>query len=200
MKKILALMLAVLLVLSLAACGEKENKPSGSNTDKPGTSQTDNQGGESTGGDETDEPNATPTMEQLALKACLPGLTALEGCTFEEYWGSGVKFDRNDSLTADDMKTLVEAVWTICADVSADGVYTVNNSGSTNTIKESYASLADKYGEDIKYVAREEDDGFIAFMDFEWYYTYEGQVRVVQIGGTNKGINVKTMNMGTLEK
>ncbi len=204
MKRLLALLLALMMVFALVACNDNGDNPG--NTDNPGTSQggqenPGTQGGEeNNGGNETDDPNAAPTMEQLALKACLPGLTALEGCTFEEYWGSGVKFDRNDSLTADDIKTLVEAVWAICADVSADGVYSVTNSGGTNTIKESYASLTDKYGADINYVAREDDDGYVSFMQFEWYYTYEGKVRVVQINGNNKEINVKTMDMGTLEK
>ncbi len=41
MKKILALMLALVMVLCFAACGERGETPSGSNTDNPGTSETD---------------------------------------------------------------------------------------------------------------------------------------------------------------
>ncbi len=49
MKKLFAFLLAAMLVLSLAACGENTDKPSGG-TDKPGTSQGDNSGGNSNGG------------------------------------------------------------------------------------------------------------------------------------------------------
>ena len=44
MKKLLALLLALMMVLSLAACGGGDDTPSG-NEDNPGVSQSDNQGG-----------------------------------------------------------------------------------------------------------------------------------------------------------
>ena len=44
MKKLLALLLAAMMVFALAACGNNET-PSGSEGDKPGTSQSDNKGG-----------------------------------------------------------------------------------------------------------------------------------------------------------
>lgn len=43
MKRILAILLAAMLVFSLAACGDNSDNPG--NTDNPGTSQTDNPGG-----------------------------------------------------------------------------------------------------------------------------------------------------------
>ena len=52
MKKLFALLLAMMMIFSLAACGDNET-PSGSGGDNPGTSQTDNQGGsENQGGEE----------------------------------------------------------------------------------------------------------------------------------------------------
>lgn len=57
MKKALALMLALMMVLSLAACGGKDDKqPSGSN-DNPGTSQQSEQNTD----DNTSKENAEPT-------------------------------------------------------------------------------------------------------------------------------------------
>ena len=51
MKKLLAILLAAMMLLSLAACGNNDDNPSGSENN-PGTSQTDNQGGtENQGGD-----------------------------------------------------------------------------------------------------------------------------------------------------
>ncbi len=55
MKRILAILLAVMLVFSLAACGGNGDTPG--NTDKPGTSQ----GGENTPGGNTDKPGNTDT-------------------------------------------------------------------------------------------------------------------------------------------
>ncbi len=54
MKKLLAILLASMMIFSLAACGNNET-PSGSEGDNPGTSQTDNQGGESTDGSEEND-------------------------------------------------------------------------------------------------------------------------------------------------
>lgn len=52
MKKLLAILLALMMVFALAACGNNET-PSGSEGDNPGTSQTDSQGGsENQGGEE----------------------------------------------------------------------------------------------------------------------------------------------------
>ena len=52
MKKLLAILLAAMMVFALAACGDSET-PSGSEGDKPGTSQSDSQGGtENQGGEE----------------------------------------------------------------------------------------------------------------------------------------------------
>ena len=52
MKKLLAILLAAMMLLSLAACGNNDDNPSGSENN-PGTSQSDNQGGtEDQGGEE----------------------------------------------------------------------------------------------------------------------------------------------------
>ena len=55
MKKLLAILLAAMMLLSLAACGNNDDNPSGSENN-PGTSQSDNQGGtENQGGEEKAE-------------------------------------------------------------------------------------------------------------------------------------------------
>ncbi len=52
MKKLLAILLAAMMLLSLAACTSNDDNPSGSENN-PGTSQSDNQGGtENQGGEE----------------------------------------------------------------------------------------------------------------------------------------------------
>ena len=55
MKKVLAILLAAMMLLSLAACTNNDDNPSGSENN-PGTSQSDNQGGtENQGGEEKAE-------------------------------------------------------------------------------------------------------------------------------------------------
>ncbi len=49
MKKILAMLLALVMVLALAACGEQGGTPSGGNTDTPGSSQGDSGDGNDNG-------------------------------------------------------------------------------------------------------------------------------------------------------
>ena len=49
MKKLFALLLAMMMIFSLVACGENTDTPSGSEGNNPGTSQTDNQGGNNGG-------------------------------------------------------------------------------------------------------------------------------------------------------
>ena len=51
MKKLLAILLAAMMVFTLAACGNNDDNPSGSENN-PGTSQSDNQGGENSDGGE----------------------------------------------------------------------------------------------------------------------------------------------------
>ena len=55
MKKLFALLIALMMIVSLVACGENTDTPSGSEGNNHGTSQTDNQGGnnggENNGGD-----------------------------------------------------------------------------------------------------------------------------------------------------
>ncbi len=55
MKKLFALLIALMLVLSLAACGDN-NKPD-ADKNNPGTSQTDNQGGGNSNNNTTDNGN-----------------------------------------------------------------------------------------------------------------------------------------------
>ena len=87
MKKLFALLLAVMMVFSLAACGNNDDNPSGSENN-PGTSQsgdqggTENQGGESTnngGGDEVVVDVDLLDLADADIIAIKNGKTVLEG-------------------------------------------------------------------------------------------------------------------------
>ena len=69
MKKLFALLIALMMIVSLVACGENTNTPSGSEGDKPGTSQ----GGESNNGGENNNngDNNTETYDLTTVAGYL---------------------------------------------------------------------------------------------------------------------------------
>ena len=81
MKKVLAILLAAMMLLSLAACGNNDDNPSGSENN-PGTSQSDNQGGtENQGGENNSSPSTQGTTEPEELS--VPEVLAKYGFTEE---------------------------------------------------------------------------------------------------------------------
>ena len=137
MKKILAILLAAMMVFALAACGNNET-PSGSEGDKPGTSQndtpggTENQGGENNnGGEGNNGDSLSKVLNDVGLT--LESITPAEGIfdhTFDDeankiyfYMEAGTKKD-----AASYMNKVIEA-----CKVVADGgkLYTAN---STNEL------------------------------------------------------------------
>ncbi len=111
MKKLFAILFAAMMLLSLAACGENTDKPSG-DTDKPGTSQ----GSENNkGGDE----------EAWTAGFNLPGLTTPEGCTAELrlYNDKCVIFEKSGSFTEAEVDAFAKQVWDSCMEVSSNGIY-----------------------------------------------------------------------------
>ena len=79
MNKILALLLAIMMVLSLAACGGGDNTPSG-NKDNPGVSQSDNQGGGNT--DNQGGENQGGTEQGFKM----PTLNSYDTFPSSDYW------------------------------------------------------------------------------------------------------------------
>ena len=79
MKKILALMLAAMMVFALAACTNNDDNPSGSENN-PGTSQSDNQGGtENQGGEEIVVDVDLFDISDTDITAIKNGKTVMEG-------------------------------------------------------------------------------------------------------------------------
>lgn len=158
MKKILALLLAMMMVFALAACGGNEENPSGSGTTDPGTSQQDQPG--------NNDGNAGD-FAALAEKYSLPGLTAPEGSTVDE-WGGGIRFQKDGGFTEEEINTFAQAVWDVCNDISTEGIYntkTVDTSTGKQGKGDEYASLSETMHSDECY----------------WYYTYNDAIRMVRI-------------------
>ena len=108
MKKVLAILLAAMMLLSLAACGNNDDNPSGSENN-PGTSQSDNQGGEENKGGEENNGGAEtydwPTDEWI--------IDAMK------YTGAGdiVSIERNDTENKKEIKLRIDGA--IFADVAS---------------------------------------------------------------------------------
>ena len=137
MKKLLAILLAAMMLLSLAACGNNDDNPSGSENN-PGTSQSDNQGGtenqggeNNNGGEENNGDSLSKVLNDVGLT--LESITPAEGIfdhTFDDeankiyfYMEAGTKKD-----AASYMNKVIEA----CKAVADGGkLYTAN---STNEL------------------------------------------------------------------
>ena len=107
MKKILAILLAAMMLLSLAACGNNET-PSGSEGDNPGTSQTGNQGGSENQGGEKNNGGSTGKLPE-GLKAYIGQYPFLENLVFPddanvtEFDDSDYSGDKMVSITIESM-------------------------------------------------------------------------------------------------
>ncbi len=112
MKRLFAILIALMMVLSLAACGN-ENP---GNTDNPGVSQN---------GDNGDEGNNGGDEDDWTAGFNLPGLTTPEGCTAELrlYNDKCVIFEKSGSFTEAEVDAFAKQVWDSCMEVSSDGIY-----------------------------------------------------------------------------
>ena len=197
MKKLLALLLAGLMMLSFAACGTNEDNPSG-NENNPGVSQTDNKGGESTngggeenngGGEENNGDETKPaedTFETRMAEVGLPGLAMPDGCTYEKdslavY--KGAKLTKESGWTSDDLKAFVRSVWTHCGELTDAGIFDGTFGSGKFTVKNTYESIIDKYAEF--------DTAELTGCDISWHYTYEGSVYQLKITRANNSNDVK---------
>ena len=107
MKRILALLLAAMMLLSFAACGNNDDNPSGSENN-PGTSQSDNQGGTENQGGEENNGGSTGKLPE-GLKAYIGQYPFLENLVFPddanvtEFDDSDYSGDKMVSITIESM-------------------------------------------------------------------------------------------------
>ena len=135
MKKLLAILLAAMMLLSLAACGNNDDNPSGSENN-PGTSQSDNQGGtENQGGESTNgggENNETYDLTTVAGYFASYGYAESDFSTVKNFTrmagktGSGGKITSVDvyiseGLTDDEQTAWRDGVVTLAKGKSDDG-------------------------------------------------------------------------------
>ncbi|MCC8026661.1 MAG: hypothetical protein LIP16_15345 [Clostridium sp.] len=153
MKKILAILLATVMLLSLAACGGgKDPTPSG-NSGTGDTPPASSQQEPATSDPGTNEGN---DWEKVLY---LTGLTAPEGSTVKKSGYTKVIFEKDGGFTTEEKKACLQMLWDACMDVSAHGIYHLNK--DTDTVSETYTSLDDRLA------SREDwETGSIS-----WYFT-----------------------------
>ena len=131
MKKLLAILLAAMMLLSLAACGNNDDNPSGSENN-PGTSQSDNQGGtENQGGEENNGDSLSKVLNDVGLT--LESITPAEGIFDHTFDGEASKiYFYMEAGTKKDAAAYMNKVVDACKAVADGGkLYTAN---STNEL------------------------------------------------------------------
>ena len=150
MKKLLAIFLAAMMLLSLAACTNNDDNPSGSENN-PGTSQSDNQGGtENQGG------------EDWMAKYNMSNLVVPEGATVTDtksYTSKKYEIKRDTAFTEDEVVAFVESVLDNC-----DGAYKNVYDSATDTYVKTDVKVASDAG---TFNADDESS-------YSWVYTDNG--------------------------
>ncbi len=190
MKKILALLLAMMMVLALAACGGNEETPSGSGTTDPGASQQEQPGnGEIEG------------LAEMAEQINLPGLTAPANSSIYEDWtnldNNKICFVKNGEYTESEHDDFIKQVWDLTKQLSSDGNYDATEvEAAVYSIDETYSDLADH----PDYQSEKEGE-LVKNYRIKWYFTYNDRViEVVVNSGFADRIEISTADRGTLKR
>ncbi len=163
MKKLLAILLAAMMVFALAACGDNET-PSGSENN-PGTSQSgeNNDGGEENNNGATQKADGAQMASDAKLNAedapavgesYLTGIGKPVGYTVKGTEASGlmtgVKFiPDSGSIASGDVEKYAAAIWNLCIDQVDNGTLGDYDVGDSDG--EVYSTLADAKKSDDKY-------------------------------------------------
>ncbi|WP_148509890.1 LptM family lipoprotein [Hungatella hathewayi] len=192
MKKILALVLAMLMVFCLAACGGANDKPdpSGKGENTPSSSQQEqreqpsnmpSEGGDSGGEDEEEETWEISdkidieAFERYAKAQGLPGLKVPKDCDSiqdnHDYDTDPIRFLFTGEISQEVFETYVKSVWKLCKSLSVDGNYsnkmTLDKNNNEVFEKVPLTDISEVY------------DSFER--TYCWLYTYEGQAWRVSV-------------------
>ena len=146
-RKLFAILLALLMTFSLAACGNNEDKPSG-NEDNPGVSQTDNKGGEdnqggessNNGGEENNVDSLSKVLNDVGLT--LESITPAEGIFDHTFDGEASKiYFYMEAGTKKDAAAYMNKVIDACKAVADGGKLYTANSTNELTVPEFSSSV-----------------------------------------------------------
>lgn len=162
MKKILALLLTAIMLISLVACTSNDNNPSGNEGDNPGVSQSDNQGEENNnsatqkadGAQMTSDEKLNAEDSPAIGESYLTGIGKPVGYTVKGTEASGlltgVKFTPDSGSIADgDLTAYAAAMWNLCIDQVDGGILGDRDVGDSDG--EIFSTLEDAKKSDTKY-------------------------------------------------
>ncbi len=190
MERIFALLLALVMCLSLAACGggDEDKTPSSDNT--PSSSSQQEQQPSNTPDPDTSEPDETSDMPDESSELSddgeedwtdffsLPGLATPDGFTVTSQKWSGdepricnVNFEKSGGFTEEEINAFAQMLWDSCMEVSPDGIYELAYVDGKPAAGTAYTSISD--AQDTTYGA------------FNWSYTHSDYVMNIQISYEN---------------
>lgn len=186
MKKILALLLAMMMVFALAACGGNEENPSGSGSNTQGSSEQQDQTSEVDENDASSQPDESDnvnSLEYLAEMEGLPGLTAPAGAVYEQGF-MGIVFSKEGGFSKEDKMAYIRSVWDLCKELSPNGIY--NN----DKLETKYTEITDKYPEF--------EEGTFESFQVGWVFVHGGKIWSANITGSET-IEVYGASLGSVE-
>ena len=174
MKRLFAILIAAMMLLSLAACGD--NNTTDPDKDNPGVSQSgeNNDGGgasnkASAGNLIADDDNQHyDAAEELSG---IPNIGCPEGFSVYKHPSGGDDLKQvvykadSGTVTEDDVANFAAAIWNLCIDVAEDGA--MFKYSSVKKEKTGYSDLSDAKQDDGRYI---------------WYYEINGNIIKIRIG------------------
>ena len=176
MKKILALLLAMMMVFALAACGGNDTPdPSGSGTG--GTSQQGQTGsGTTKKADGAQMDAATDHADSYTDVQTLSGLNTIGKPAGYKYKGSGqagetrnISFKpESENFSVENFDSYAAALWNLCIDTVKDGELIRYRLSGEHTVYENLSDTRKVY----------EDSGLVAYV---WWYELNGEYLRLQL-------------------
>ena len=177
MKRILAFLLAMMMVFALAACGGNEENPSGSGDNTPGSSQQGQTGsGTTKKADGAQMDAATDHADSYTDVQTLSGLNTIGKPAGYKYKGSGkagetrnISFKpESENFSVENFDSYAAALWNLCIDTVKDGELIRYRLSGEHTVYENLSDTRKVY----------EDSGLVAYV---WWYELNGEYLRLQL-------------------
>lgn len=188
MKKILALLLAMMMVFALAACGGGNDTPdpSGNGDNTPSSSEQQDHTSNADENDASSQPDKSDnvnSLEDLAEMEGLPGLTSPAGAVYEQ-GVMGIVFSKEGGFSKEEKMAYIRSVWDLCKELSPNGIY--NN----DKLETKYTEITDKYPEF--------EEGTFETFQVGWVFVHGGKIWSANITG-DEAIEVYGASLGSVE-
>ncbi len=190
MKRLLTILLAVTMAISLTACMGNV-APSGSGGDNPGASAKGGASQKADGGEMTDEAD-NAQYDGFESLSGIPKIGGPVGYSIDESNViAGEEFHRiffelnEDEVPQEDIDKFAAAIWNLCIDVAENGAL-YEYSPRSNEIEKEFKNLSDAKG---------------SSGDYAWDYTYNDMILEIDIGrGYGGGYTYLSFSITVIEE